>query len=123
MSNGEGCPETPSMNDTIFGRRVTQIFFSPDHGGNAIKGGGHPSDETVPAREEIRDAMGEMMPQRGGLPGTNDPGVPGSRTQTGQEKPMDDESARAKPHPGPGTGEGSQTGGADKGGELDDRKF
>src|SRR6476660_8384034 len=110
------------MNTLSFERRAARLFFSPEHGGNPVKGGGRPADETVPAQEEIRDAMGEMTPQRGGLPGTNDPGVPGSRTETGQGKAMEDESARAKPHSGPGTGEGSQTGGADKGGELDKRK-
>lgn len=87
-----------------------------------MKGGGHPSDETVPADEEIADAFGQMTPQRRGMPGTNDPGVPGSRTERGQGKPLEDESARADPHPGPQTGEGGTgTGGSDKGGETDKR--
>src|SRR4051812_25457657 len=81
-------------------------FMMADHGGDSVKGGGHPADETVSADEEIRDAMGEMTPQRRGTPGTNDPGVPGSRTETGRGKPERDESARAHPHPGPQTGEG-----------------
>ena len=92
-----------------------------EHGGNAVKGGGHPADESVPAQEEISDALGELVPQRGNTPGTNDPGVAGSRTQAGQDKPMDDESARAHPHAGPDTGEGSGSGGNDKGGERDNR--
>ncbi|HEX8295572.1 MAG TPA: hypothetical protein VF593_04695 [Chthoniobacteraceae bacterium] len=95
------------------------IFFMADHGGNSIKGGGHPSDEAVSADEEISDALGELVPQRSGIPGTNDPGTPGSRTFTGQDKPMDDESARAHPHPGPDTGEGSGSGDNDRGGERE----
>src|SRR3954454_241263 len=101
----------------------TQFFWMADHGGDSVKGGGHPADETVSADEEIRDAMGEMTPQRRGTPGANDPGVPGSRTETGRGKSERDESARAHPHPGPETGEGgSGTGGSDKGGETDKRK-
>jgi hypothetical protein len=101
--------------------RHALLFLMADHGGNAVKGGGHPADEAVPAEEEIRDALGNLVPQRGGIPGTNDPGAPGSRTHTGQDKPMDDESARAHPHSGPDTGEGSQTGGHDTGGARDGR--
>ncbi len=106
----------------LFDHAWAPFFRMPDHGGNSIKGGGHPADETVPAEEEIRDALGEMTPQRSGIPGTNDPGVPGSRTHMGQDKPLEDESARSHPHSGPQTGEGSGTGGSDKGGELDKRK-
>ena len=91
----------------------------PDHGGNAIHGGGHPADESVSAEEEIRDALGNLVPQRGNIPGTNDPGTPGSRTHMGQDAPMEDESARSHPHAGPDTGEGSGTGGNDAGGETD----
>lgn len=97
------------------------LFLMAEHGGSAVHGGGHPSDESVPAEEEIRDALGELVPQRGRTPGTNDPGVPGSRTHMGQEKPMDDESARSHPHAGPDTGEGSGSGGNDGGGEKDGR--
>jgi hypothetical protein len=111
------------MNPLAFGSRDSTVFHMADHGGDSVKGGGHPADETVPAEEEIRDALGEMTPQRGRMPGTNDPGVPGSRTQTGQGKPMEDESARSHPHPGPQSGEGGTgSGGSDKGGETDKRK-
>jgi len=55
-------------------------LLAPDHGGNAIKGGGKPSNSKTPAAEEINDALGYSAPGRGKLPGTADPGVPGSRT-------------------------------------------
>src|SRR4051794_3196326 len=107
------------LQSTTFAAR---LLWMAEHGGDSVKGGGHPADETVPAEEEIRDAFGQMTPQRKGIPGTNDPGVPGSRTERGQGKPLDDESARSHPHPGPQTGEGgSGTGGSDKGGETDKR--
>jgi hypothetical protein len=105
-----------------FDHAPVKLFRMPDHGGNSVKGGGHPGDQTVSADEEISDAMGELVSARKGIPGTNDPGVPGSRTQTGEDKPLEDESARAYPHSGPQTGEGSGSGGSDKGGELDHRK-
>jgi hypothetical protein len=111
------------MNILGFPLNRAAIFHMPEHGGDSVKGGGHPSDETVSAEEEIRDAFGQMTPQRRGMPGTNDPGVPGSRTHMGQGKPMEDESARAHPHPGPQTGEGGTgSGGSDKGGETDKRR-
>jgi hypothetical protein len=50
-----------------------QLLWMADHGGDSVKGGGHPADETVSAEEEIADARGEMTPQRRGMPGTNDP--------------------------------------------------
>ena len=62
-----------------------------EHGGTNIKGGGHPADSKVPAEEEIRDAEGEMTPQHRGVPGTNDPGVPGSRTAMGEIQPVEAE--------------------------------
>lgn len=88
------------------------IFLAPDHGGDNIKGGGHPSDSTVSADEEIQDALGNMTPGRAGIPGTNDPGPGGSRTNTGQGKPLDDEETRESPGRSPGrpTGEGSGAG-------------
>jgi hypothetical protein len=107
----------------LFAQKPAQIFHLPEHGGDSVKGGGHPASETVPAEEEIEDAQGNMIGSRGRTPGTNDPGVPGSRTQTGVGDESDIDSGRANPHPGPGTGEGSGSGGADHGGELDDRKF
>ncbi|MHA3769982.1 hypothetical protein ACXR0O_00430 [Verrucomicrobiota bacterium sgz303538] len=82
----------------LFQTRCARLFLAPEHGGS-VKGGGHPSDKTVPAEEEILDAMGQMMPARGRVPGTNDPGVPGSRTQTGQDNPLEDESARVDDRP------------------------
>jgi len=109
------------MNLSRYDHSRARIFLMPEHGGNSIKGGGHPADETVGAEEEISDALGELVPQRGRIPGTNDPGTPGSRTQAGQDKPLEDESARAHPHAGPDTGEGSGSGGNDGGGERDGR--
>src|SRR6478735_5632050 len=55
-------------------------LFAPDHGGNAIKGGGKPSNSKTPAKEEINDALGGSTSGRGKVPGTGDPGVPGSKT-------------------------------------------
>jgi hypothetical protein len=55
-------------------------FFAAEHGGNAVKGGGHPADDSVPEDEAIEDALGNLVSGRGKVPGTGDPGVPGSRT-------------------------------------------
>lgn len=53
------------------------FFFAPEYGGNAVTGGGHPSDVPVPASEPIDDAFAEDARGRGNTPGV---GVPGSKT-------------------------------------------
>jgi hypothetical protein len=55
-------------------------FFAAEHGGDGVKGGGHPSDKFLPAEEAIADGQDQGFPGRGKVPGTGDPGVPGSRT-------------------------------------------
>lgn len=82
----------------FFSMRAERFLHAPEHGGNAVKGGGHPSDESVPAEEEIRDAQGNLVPSRGRVMGTNDPGAPGSRTETAGDKPLEDESAHPMHH-------------------------
>jgi hypothetical protein len=57
--------------------RSTHFFFSPEHGGDAVTGGGHPADDSLPAIEAINDAFAEDEPGRGKTPGV---GEPGSRT-------------------------------------------
>jgi hypothetical protein len=92
------------MNQTFFPR--ARFFLAPDHGGDAIQGGGHPADSPVPENEMIDDGMGFPTPQRGKKPGTGDPGEPGSRTNPvhGEPQPEDDRPV------GRPTGEGSGSG-------------
>jgi hypothetical protein len=52
-----------------------QILLSPEHGGQSVHGG-TPSS----AEEEIADGLGETFIGHGKVPGTGDPGVPGSKT-------------------------------------------
>ena len=54
----------------------TRRFFSPEYGGNAVTGGGHPADDSVPAVEAINDAFAENERGHAMTPGV---GVPGSR--------------------------------------------
>jgi DUF2934 family protein len=61
----------------VFNRRRPLFFFYPEHGGNAVSGGGHPADSPVPLSEEIDDAFGQNAGGRGKTPGV---GVPGSKT-------------------------------------------
>jgi len=65
------------MNSGQFHTPRLIIFFSPDHGGDAVAGGGHPADSPVPASEAIDDALGQNEGGRGKVPGV---GVPGSKT-------------------------------------------
>ena len=53
------------------------FFFNPEYGGDAVSGGGHPADSSVPATEAIDDALAQNAGGRGKIPGV---GVPGSRT-------------------------------------------
>src|SRR4051794_6484737 len=66
------------------------VFFSPEYGGDAVSGGGHPADSSVPAQEAIDDALGQDAGGRGKTPGV---GVPGSRTNPVGDG-RDDEIAR-----------------------------
>jgi hypothetical protein len=52
------------------------FFFAPDHGGDAISGGGHPANVSPPLDEAIADAYGDVVSGRGQVPGL---GVPGSK--------------------------------------------
>ena len=53
------------------------VFFAPEYGGDAVSGGGHPADSSVPVTEAIDEAFGQDTGSRGKTPGV---GVPGSRT-------------------------------------------
>ncbi|HEX8280181.1 MAG TPA: DUF2934 domain-containing protein [Chthoniobacterales bacterium] len=53
------------------------FFFSPEHGGDAVTGGGHPANVSPPPEEQIADAFGDMVPAHGQTPGV---GVPGTKT-------------------------------------------
>jgi hypothetical protein len=58
-------------------RARPRFFFAPEHGGDAISGGGHPADSSVPLTEAIDDAFAQDARGRGNTPGV---GVPGSKT-------------------------------------------
>src|SRR5438067_6880203 len=62
--------------DRLYWQR-THVFFAPEHGGDAVSGGGHPADSSIPATEAIDDTFAEDAGGRGKIPGV---GVPGSRT-------------------------------------------
>ncbi len=64
------------MRSEPFGNR-RPFFFSPEYGGDAVSGGGHPADSPVPANEAINDALGQDAGGHGKTPGV---GVPGSKT-------------------------------------------
>lgn len=51
-------------------------FFLPEYGGDAVTGGGHPADDSLPATEAINDAFAQDEAGRANTPGV---GVPGSR--------------------------------------------
>ena len=52
------------------------VFLTPEYGGDAVSGGGHPADSSVPATEAIDDAFAQDPGGRGKIPGVD---VPGSR--------------------------------------------
>jgi hypothetical protein len=54
----------------------TNVFFTPEYGGDAVSGGGHPADSPVPATEAADDAFAQDAAGSGKEPGV---GVPGSR--------------------------------------------
>jgi hypothetical protein len=83
-------------------------FFAPDHGGETIKGGGPESLPTGSGGEEIMDALGQPVAGHQKMPGTGDPGVPGSRTNPvtpGEEVRPESDQPVGRP-----TGEGSGSG-------------
>ena len=53
------------------------FLFAPEHGGDAVSGGGHPADSPVPPSEAIDDALAQNTGGHGKTPGI---GVPGSKT-------------------------------------------
>lgn len=53
------------------------FFFSPEHGGSTVSGGGHPSADSPPASEAIDDAFAQDARGHGNTPGV---GVPGSKS-------------------------------------------
>jgi hypothetical protein len=48
------------MNIHLFGERRGRMF-APEHGGNVVKGGGHPSDSPVSLEQEIDDAFPQAI--------------------------------------------------------------
>ena len=62
------------------------FFFSPEHGGDAVTGGGHPANVSPPAGEAIDDALGQEIPGRGQTPGVGVPGTFGYPTGKLQEE-------------------------------------
>jgi hypothetical protein len=82
--------------------------FAAEHGGDAVKGGGHPADDSIPAEEAIEDGQGRSVTGRGKVAGTADPGVPGSRTNPvnpeKQAQREDDRPAAARLTEGSGSG-------------------
>lgn len=53
------------------------FFFAPEHGGDAVAGGGHPANESPPLDVELGDAFGTEPGGRGQSAGI---GVPGTKT-------------------------------------------
>ena len=53
------------------------FFFAPEHGGDAITGGGHPANVSPPLDVELGDAFDAEPRGRGQTPGV---GVPGTKT-------------------------------------------
>jgi hypothetical protein len=51
------------------------FLLAPEHGGDAVTGGGHPANVSPPSGEAIADAFDEAVGGRGQTPGL---GVPGS---------------------------------------------
>src|SRR5881394_2162582 len=76
--------------DRLYQKNAT-VFFAPEYGGDAVSGGGHPADSSVPAGEAIDDAFGQNAGGHGKIPGV---GVPGSKTNPVPSR--DDISRRAQ---------------------------
>lgn len=56
------------------------FFFSPEHGGDAVSGGGHPANVSPPAEAAIDPALGYPVMGRGQTPGLGEPGTEGFPT-------------------------------------------
>jgi hypothetical protein len=68
------CMKFLQFGDTCF------VRYAAEHGGNAINGGGHPSDSKVSIQEAIEDAFGRAVFGHAKTAGNGDMGVPGSRS-------------------------------------------
>ena len=53
------------------------FFRAPEHGGDAVGGGGHPANVSPPADEAITDGLGGDVLGRGQTPGLGEPGSKG----------------------------------------------
>lgn len=62
------------------------VFLSPEHGGDAVSGGGHPANVSPPADEAIDDALGQEIIGHGQAPGVGVPGTFGYPTGKLQEE-------------------------------------
>ena len=56
------------------------LFFAPEHGGDAVSGGGHPANVSPPADAAIDPALGHDVMGRGQTPGLGEPGTKGFPT-------------------------------------------
>lgn len=82
------------------------IYFAAEHGGDSVSGGGHPDEKSISAEEAINEGTGQPFAGHGRVPGTADPGEPGSRTN-----PVHGKKERESDEPlGRPTGEGSGAG-------------
>jgi hypothetical protein len=59
---------------------LPMFFFAPEHGGDAVTGGGHPANVSPPATEAIEDAFDLDTIGRGQTPGLGEPGTKGFPT-------------------------------------------
>jgi len=92
-----------------FQKRTATLFLAAEHGGDAVKGGGHPADDSVSAEEAIEDGQGRSTSGHAKVPGTADPGVPGSRTNpvSSEKKPEREKDRPASGRLTEGSGSGS----------------
>jgi hypothetical protein len=66
---------------TLFQTSTRPLFFrAPEHGGDAVHGGGHPANVSPPAEEAIADGLGQDVLGRGQQPGLGEPGTMGLPT-------------------------------------------
>jgi len=63
------------------------VAYSPQRGGQDVKGGGHPADEKLTEQEEIDIGLERPLTGHAKTPGIDDPGVPGSRTNPVRNHP------------------------------------
>ena len=60
--------------------KLPMFFFAPEHGGDAVSGGGHPANVSPPADAAIDPALGHPVMGRGQTPGLGEPGTKGFPT-------------------------------------------